>query len=200
MFTFFSGAVTPSPSYNFPTPKPSTHPHSNLGGLPADANYYPDAVSSDEEGDFPIGGEWSSDLTALGDDTPNPSDVILDRFSASSPTPLSDDDLPQWSQPRPRTYSRPHRPRIYTSSTVYEGAVPYSYSPPVSFYQQQVIGAWERERERERENDRRRPRGFDPDGGSVWGVVDPEGTGGAADIQEPGSPDKANERFLFPER
>ncbi|KAF8187174.1 hypothetical protein BJ912DRAFT_970392 [Pholiota molesta] len=79
-----------------------------------------------------------------------------------------------------------------------------SYSPPVSFYQQQVIGAWERERERQRENDRRRPRGgrgFDPDGASaVWGVVDPDGIDGETDVQEPGSPDKANEHFLFPER
>lgn len=82
--------------------------------------------------------------------------------------------------------------------------MPYSYSPPVSFYQQQVIGAWERERERQRENDRRRPRGgrgFDPDGASaVWGVVDPDGIDGATDVEEPGSPDKANEHFLFPER
>lgn len=178
----------------------------NTAGSALDTNYYADAVSStDDEGDsYPVPGEWSSDLAALGEDVPSPSNIILDRFSASSPIPQSDgEDTPssQWNQPPPRTYSRPRRPRLHTSSTVYEGVVPYSYSPPVSFYQQQVIGAWERERERERENDRRRPRGFDPDGESVvWGVVEPEGASGVGDVQEPGSPDKANERFLFPER
>ncbi|KAF9477846.1 hypothetical protein BDN70DRAFT_933892 [Pholiota conissans] len=193
-FTFFPNAVTSSPSYEFPRRRVQ----SNASEQSLDVSYYVGPASSDEEGDsFPFRDDWSSDGTARGDDVAGSSNVILDRFATSSPTLLSDfEDAPP---PPRRTYSRARRPRIYPATTVHEGTVPYSSSPPVSFYQQQVIGAWERERE----SDRRRTRGgraFDPDGASeVWGVVDLDGNG-AVDMQEPGSPDKANERFLFPER
>jgi hypothetical protein len=146
-------------------------------------------------------GQWQSVLTPrVEEENPleqPPTTMILDRFAASSPIPLSEyagDETPQ-------PYGRISSTRYHSLSAYPPENGSTSYAPPVSFYQQQVIGAWERERESDREDGRRRPsraRGFNPDGESVWGFVDPDGA--PSDVEEPGSPDKMTERFLFPER
>ena len=209
IYTFFSHSVTSTPAYEFPAPKSRQPVYSepffseasvDLISSPPPPDPARELFSEDEDEALMSVGGWQSMITPQADED-NPleqprSNMILDRFAASSPTPLSDyagDETPTpagWTSPR----SHPRRSGTYSRP----------YSPPFSFYQQQVIGAWERERESDREDDRRRPsrpRGFDPDGESVWGFVDPDGApSGAADAEDPESPDKTTERFLFPER
>ncbi|KDR84439.1 hypothetical protein GALMADRAFT_151335 [Galerina marginata CBS 339.88] len=205
IYTFFSNAVTSTPTYEFPAPKARTRPrlYSDASlhiisspplasrGLPSDpsAEFFSDDEEEDEAAVIASGGSWHSGPTPPADGsllTPRAEGdsaeaILFDRLVTASPTPLSDVGEESSHLIPPRVYSHARRPRIYPDDPV---------PAPVSFYQQQVIGAWERERERQRE--RTASPGFDPDGESfVWGVADPE---------EPGSPDKSYEHFLFPER
>jgi hypothetical protein len=174
--------------------------------LPPPPDPATELFSEDEDEALTNVGGWQSVLTPQVDEENSleqpRTNMILDRFAAASPTPLSDyagDEAPMytptgWASPR-------HLPR---SGTYPREGASRPYSPPFSFYQQQVIGAWERERESDRGDDGRRasmPRGFDPDGESVWGFVDPDGTpSGAAGVEDLDSTDKTTERTLFAER
>lgn len=189
-------------------------------------------ISEDEDEEPYYGGEWHQSNYLIQDDNLSanllqaPSNMILDRWATASPTPLSenDDELditpPEVHQP-PRQHTHPlvYRPiRSHTAppavaspititTTTTTTATPGRYEDPsTSFYQQQVLGAWERERERERLDTRARQHGssvrapVDQQAGNpVWGVVN-TGSDSAPDVEEPGSPDKTNEPFFFPPR
>ena len=211
VYSFFSHSVTPTPAYAFPAQKSRqrvySEPHFSDASLDlvssAPSLEHPTELVSDDDEDETLMnvGQWQSVLTPRGEEETSleqpPTNMILDRFAASSPTPLSEyagDETPQ-------PYGRVSSSRYHSLPAYPPENASTTYAPPVSFYQQQVIGAWERERESDREDDRRRPsraRGFDPDGESVWGFVDPDGA--PSDVEEPDSPDKMTERFLFPER
>jgi len=202
--------VTPTPAYEFPAQKSRRRLYSepyfsdaslDLVSSPAPPGQAAELFSEDEEEALTSVDQWQPDLTPQAEEeTPlelPPANMILDRFAASSPIPLSDYAGDETPQPSGWTTTRQHSRRSGVYPVENAGT---SYSPPVSFYQQQVIGAWERERDSDREDGRRLPSRvgeFDPDGESVWGFVDPDG---APDVEEPGSPDKTTERFLFPER
>lgn len=158
-------------------------------------------------------------------DIPRP-EMILDRFSASSPVPFSETGEDNISATAP-TVSRsswgfqPPRHHNRNAITPTSGLNVRSSSDDDnrsrqydSFYQQQVFGAWEREREMDRTRnmdgdgwgvdvsdvDVSARWGLDPDGESeVWGVVD-AGHTWAADPYDPESADKNSEGPLFPER
>lgn len=204
-------------SLNFNSYSPSITPH-----------HFPDPITSeDEDEEQYYGGEWHQSNYITQDDNPGanslqvPANMILDRWVTASPTPLSEngDDLdispPPVVSQAPRQHNRPHIHRPVRSRT----APPAVESPiaittttttlttyedtSASFYQQQVLGAWERERERERLDTRARQHGSGPrapidrDGGNlVWGVVETEND--IPEIEEPGSPDKTNEHPFFP--
>ncbi|KAF8801591.1 hypothetical protein BYT27DRAFT_7174064 [Phlegmacium glaucopus] len=156
-------------------------------------------------------------------------DMILDRFSLSSPVPFSETgdenvsattatvDRGPWGFPsaflRRHTRGVTQSPGLHFRSFNDGNGQRHLQYDHESFYQQQVLGAWEREREVE-EMDRTRNVdndgwsvsvsdvrwGFDPDGESeVWGVVDAEQSW-AADPYDSESADKSTEGPLFPER
>jgi len=154
--------------------------------------------------------------------------MILDRFSASSPVPVSepvDENVPatntsvsrgSWGFPpgymrhHTRSAITPtsgHNFRSLSDSNNNQPLLQYAHE---SFYQQQVLGAWERERGLE-EMDRARHVdndgwgvsvngwwGLNRDGESenVWGVVD----AWPADPYDSESADKSTEGPLFPGR
>ena len=156
-------------------------------------------------------------------DVPHP-EMILDRFSSSSPIPFSEasDDsvpatdttvIPSWGLPvgnlRHHTLNVIPNPGLNLRSLFSDGnnqLQPQSTHESESFYQQQVLGAWERERgveetdrARNVDNDGRSVSvdarwGLDPDGESeVWGVGQPW----AADPYDSESADKSMEGALF---
>ena len=158
------------------------------------------------------------------DDSAAAAETIADRGLMTSPIPLSDigeenspRTRPAVLPPLPPQLPRPHwrapvrRPVIYPPPFSASSSSSSTSSSPVSFYQQQVLGAWEREREREREGQGRSDgyrtdAGFvDPDGENfVWGseFIDPDGAG----VGGPGAAgsfdevDKSQECLVFPER
>jgi hypothetical protein len=156
-----------------------------------------------------------------------PPEMILDRFSASSPVPVSepvDENGPTTNASISRGswgassgYLRHHTRsaitptsglnfRSFGDSNNNQPLLQYAHE---SFYQQQVLGAWERERGLE-EMDRARHVdnggwgsvdewwGLNPDGESenVWGAVD----AWPADSYDSESADKSTEGPLFPGR
>jgi hypothetical protein len=152
-------------------------------------------------------------------DVPRP-EMILDRFSSSSPIPFSetsDESVPaanitvthtSWGLPagnlRHHTQSAIPTPGLNFHS-LSDGNNHHPQSTHESFYQQQVLGAWEREREeivraRNVDNDGRSADarwGLDPDGESeVWGVADVRQSW-AADPYDSESADKSMEGALF---
>ena len=199
--------MTPTPAYEFPPQKSRQQVYSepyfsdaslDLVSSPPPPDRATELFSEDEDETLMNVGQWQSVLTPQVEEETlleqPPTNMILDRFAASSPTPLSEyagDETPQ-------PYARISSTRFHSLPAYPPENAITSYASPVSFYQQQVIGAWERERGSDREDDRRPPSRFDPDGESVWGFVDPDGA--PTDVEEPGSPDKMTERFLFPER
>jgi len=160
-------------------------------------------------------------------DVPHPA-MILDRFSASSPISFSEADdgnvspttptANRGSWGSPAGYLLRHHTRTAITPTSRINFRSHNHdnneAPQQSFYQQQVLGAWEREQEAE-EMDRARNVhhdgrsviddvrwgwGLDPDGESeVRGVVD-AGESWATDPYDSESADKSTEGFLFPER
>ncbi|KAF8165909.1 hypothetical protein B0H34DRAFT_671632 [Crassisporium funariophilum] len=221
VYTFFPQAVASTPTYEFPPIKPTRRQraYSDVSfdlftsppPVPPGGDYY------GEEAEINAGLQWErtrerADSTwdvINGDEiigAPNPTSMFLDRFSASSPTPMSDggDDIPALIQPpRARTHARSLvAPGVYSASGTYANLDPQQES----FYQQQIQGAWDRER---REQDRRRSLGqweFDPDGDTeVWGVWGAESWGPSsfvADLHDADSPDKIAEgvMHMVPER
>lgn len=158
-------------------------------------------------------------------DVPHPA-MILDRFSASSPISFSEADdgnvspttptMNRDSWGSPPGYSLRHHARSATTPTSGINFRSHSHgnNEPFqqSFYQQQVLGAWEREREAEEidrarnvDHDGRRVSGdvrwgLDPDGESeVRGFVD-GGQSWETDPYDSESADKSTEGLLFPER
>jgi hypothetical protein len=155
-------------------------------------------------------------------------EMILDRFSASSPVPFSETEdenvstttatVNRGSWGFPPGYLRHHTRSMITPISGLRSFREGNHHPhlqydPESFYQQQVLGAWEREREVEEmdrarnvDNDGRSVSvmdvrwGFDPDGESdVWGVVT-AGQSWDTDPFDSESADKSTEGPLFPER
>ena len=158
-------------------------------------------------------------------DVPHPA-MILDRFSASSPISFSEADdgnvspttptMNRDSWGSPPGYSLRHHARSATTPTsgINFRSHNHGNNEPFqqSFYQQQVLGAWEREREAEEidrarnvDHDGRRVSGdvrwgLDPDGESeVRGFVD-GGQSWETDPYDSESADKSTEGLLFPER
>jgi hypothetical protein len=157
-------------------------------------------------------------------DVPRP-EMILDRFAASSPIPFSetgDENVPitnttitdSWGFPAGNSRQYTRRPITPTLGLNFRSPSDGNNQPHrhESFYQQQVLGAWEREREVEEldrarnvDSDERNVSvlgarwGLDPDGESeVWGVVD-AGQSWAIDYDSE-SADKSAEGVLFPGR
>ena len=253
IYTFFSRAVTSTPQYDFPptksvrrqraysdvslelfsspTPATQTLPNGNEG------DFYRDIEDTNGVSEWDRLGEgYSRDIgqTATRNypdddeitDVPRP-EMILDRFSASSPVPVSesvDENVPATNASVSRGwgfspgYLRHHTRsaitptsglnfRSYSDSNNNQPLLQYAHE---SFYQQQVLGAWERERGFE-EMDRARHVdndgwgvsvngwwGLNPDGESedVWGVVD----AWPADSYDSESADKSTEGPLYPGR
>lgn len=242
IYTFFPQAVTSTPQYDFPPLKSVARQRSYPIDLvsptltPPLAQAFPTGTSSDFYADTEeVNGvrEWDrlgedrdrsiSEFIPQGDVRPN---IILDRFSASSPVPFpfldpGDENVSattptlnrgSWGFP-PAHLQYPARSMITPTSGLGlrslndQSHLQYDHE---SFYQQQVLGAWEREHEVEEmdrvtnvDNDGRSVSvldvgwGVDPDGESeVWGV----GQSWAADPYDSESADKSTEGPLFPER
>jgi len=204
IYTFFADAVSPTPSYTFPTRKPSaSRLRSGLGhdgvpispdaspsprfaslSLPPEPYIYTYDEDEDEESE---NNPWLPDTTYYGPgwrpitgpgvdpsgsptsppaagtssslfltSAPDTRGTILDRYVPSSPTPVVADSDP-WgqafpgSEPQPqlrtrngRTARRSTMGRLHPSLS--SGLAGGTQEEPVSFYQQQIITAWERER------------------------------------------------------
>jgi len=251
IYTFFPDAVTSTPQYNFPPTKSATRQRA-YSDASIDLVSSPPTVSqafpSGADGDFYAGTEetteWGQEhdrnIGEFGprnypdgeeemEDVPRP-EMILDRFSASSPVPFSETDdenvsattatVNRGSWGFPSTFLQRQTQSAVTPTSglnfrpVNDGNDLAHLQPGhESFYQQQVLGAWEREREVEEmdrarnvDNDGRSISvldarwGFDPDGeAEVWGVVD-AGRSWATDPYDSESADKSTEGPLFPER
>jgi hypothetical protein len=253
IYTFFSRAVTSTPQYDFP-PAKSVRRQRAYSDVSIELVSSPTEVTptfpSGNEGDFytdtedtgvpewdRLGEGYSRDIgqittrsfpddEEMGENTDvPPPEMILDRFSASSPVPVSefvDENVPATNASVSRGswgfspgYQRHHtRSAITPTSGVNFRSLSDSNNQPLlqfaheSFYQQQVLGAWERERGLE-EMDRARNVdddgwtrwGLNPDGESeVWGVVDAGQSSWAADPYDSESADKSTEGPLFPGR
>ena len=250
IYTFFSRAVTSTPHYDFP-PTKSARRQRAYSDVSFELISSPTAATptfpSGNEGDFyrdtedtTVAPEWEEgydrDIVQITTrnypdeeeitDVPR-SEMILDRFSASSPLPVSepaDENVPVTNASVSRGswglspgYLRHHTRSAITPTsglnfrTFGDGnnnqpLLQYAHE---SFYQQQVLGAWERERGLD-EMDRARHVdndgwgvsvngwGLNPDGESedVWGVVDTWPT----DPYDSESADKSTEGPLFPGR
>ena len=248
--TFFSHAVTSTPQYDFPPTKSvrrqraysdvsielvssptavtPTFPSGNEGDLYRDTEDTNGVLEWNGSGIEQITPRNYSDDEEIGEHTDVPhSEMILDRFSASSPIPVSDpvdENLPatntsvsRGSWGFPPGYLRHHTRsaitptlglnfRSFSDNNTNQPLLQHAHE---SFYQQQVLGAWERERGFE-EMDRARHVdndgwgvsvngwGLNPDGESedVWGVVD----AWPADSYDSESADKSAEGPLFPGR
>ena len=249
IYTFFSHAVTSTPQYDFP-PTKSVRPQRAYSDVSIELVSSPMAVTptfpSVNEGDLhrdtedangalewdvSIGQittmDYSDEEIGENTDVSHP-EMILDRFSTSSPIPVSDpidENVPaintsvsrgSWGFPpgylrhHTRSAITPtlgHNFRSFSDSNNNQPLLQYAHE---SFYQQQVLGAWERERGVEEMMDRVRHVdndgwgvsvngwGLNPDGESedVWGVVD----AWPADSYDSESADKSTEGPSFPGR
>ena len=253
--TFFPHAVTSTPQYNYP-PAKSFRRHRAYSDVSTELVMSPSAMTqtfpNGNEGDFytdteetngvpgwdRLGEEYSRDTRQTTtrnhpndeamreiSDIPRP-EMILDRFSASSPISFAetaDENIPvtnavdrSWGFPV--EYLRPHTRSAITPTSALNFRslndgnaqlhIQHDHEP---FYEQQVLGAWESEWEME-EMDRARNVnndgwsvsvldarwGLDPDGESeVWGAVD---AGRAVDLYDSESADKSTEGSFFPGR
>ena len=249
VYTFFSRAVTSTPQYDFPPPKSArrqraysdvsieliSSPTAVTPTFPSgnDGEFYTDTEDANGVAEWEEGYNRDVEQTTtrnypddeeIGEnvDVPRP-DMILDRFSASSPVPVSepvDENVPPTNSSVSRGswgfypgYQRHHTRSAITPTSglnfrsLSDNNQPLlQYARESSFYQQQVLGAWERERGLE-EMDRARNVDYDgwsgwglnPDGESeVWGVVDAQSW--VADPYDSESADKSTEGPLFPGR
>ena len=245
IYTFFPHAVTPTPQYDFPATKSATRQRvysdasidlvsspptvtqtfrsGNEDGFYADddeRNGVPEWDRLGEEHDvmeFVPLNYFNEEVREIAN-VPSP-EMILDRFSPTSPVPFSETadeyvsavpaNLGSWGFPPEHLQHQTQSVIAPTSGIAFRSPnagidQPHQYE---SFYQQQVLGALEREREVE-EIDRSSNDGnvmgvrwgFDPDGESeVWGVLDAEPSW-AADPYDSESTNKSTEGFSLPER
>lgn len=246
IYTFFSRAVTSTPQYDFPPAKSVRRQYSDVSiELVSSPTAVTPTFPSGNDGDFFRDTEDTNEVSGWGrlregysrdigqtitriypddedienTDVPRP-EMILDRFSASSPVPVSDpvdENVPATNVSAGRGswgFSQRHHARSsitspsglnfrsFSDSNNTQPLLQYSHE---SFYQQQVLGAWERERglegmdrARHVDNDGWGVWGLNPDGESeeVWGVVD----AWSGDPYDSESADKSTEGPLFPGR
>ena len=249
IYTFFSNAVTPNPQYDFP-PTKSVRRQRAYSDVSIELVSSPTVVTptfpSGNEGDFyrdtedtngvpewdRLGEGYNRDIghpdEEIGENNnvPRP-EMILDRFSASSPAPVSesvDENVPATNASVSRGswgfspgYLRHHTRSAITptSGLNFRSSSDSNRNQPLlqyaheSFSQQQVLGAWERERGLEEMD---RARHVDNDGWGVsvngWGL-NPDGESEdvwgvvdawPADPYDSESADKSTEGPLFPGR
>ena len=247
-YTFFSRAVTSTPQYDFPPTKSArrqraysdvsvelfSSPTATTQNLPNgnEGDFYRDTEDNGVSEWDRLGEGYNRQITTRNypddeeiTDVSRP-EMILDRFSASSPVPVSepvDENVPatnatvsRGSWGVPPGYLRHHTRSAVTPTSGPNfrsfgdsNNQPLLQSAHESFYQQQVLGAWERERGLE-EMDRASHVdsdgwvsvngwwGLNPDGESedVWGVVNTW----PSDSNDSESADKSTEGPLFPGR